>query len=73
MARLEHHTSLTDSERARLLDRVVGSEGILAAYARDLAKVRRQVPERKLENREMLRQVRALQEKPTSARRRALR
>jgi len=55
-------------ERARLLERLVGPDGILPAYGRDLANIRRQAAELRVKNREMLRQVRELQTRPTSSR-----
>ncbi len=56
------------SERARLVERLLGPDGILPAYAHDLANVRRQTAELRVRNRKMLQQVRALQKKPTSSR-----
>jgi hypothetical protein len=59
-------TDTVASERARRLERWVGTAGILPAYARDLANIRRQAVELRVKNRRMLRQVRELQTQPTS-------
>ncbi len=56
-----------ESERARLVERLVDPGGIMSAYARDLENIRRRAAELRVKNHRMLQQVRALQTKPTSS------
>jgi len=62
----EEQRSATVSERARLVERLVGRDGILPAYAEDLASIRRRAAALQVKNRRMLRQVRELQTRGTS-------
>jgi hypothetical protein len=52
--------------RAELLERLTGPQGILTVYGQELADIRHRAAALQLKNRTLLKQVRALQTRPTS-------
>jgi len=59
-------TLLNNPERAELLERLTGSQGILTLYDQELARIRHEAAALRRKNRSLFDQVRELQTRPTS-------